>query len=86
MGLNHLQSLICTYSADDLRPLMFPSQVCNMRSSSFRSVLKCECLVHNEYGFFAIFFQALALVTEEVLQHYMEFCPCPVPFKTKYKT
>ena len=22
MGLNHLQSLICTYSADDLRPLM----------------------------------------------------------------
>ena len=23
MGLNHLQSLICTYSADDLRPLMF---------------------------------------------------------------
>ena len=49
-----------------------------MRSSSFRSVLKCECLVHNEYGFFVIFFQALALVVEEVLQHYMEFCPCPV--------
>ena len=23
MGLNHLRSLICTYSADDLRPLMF---------------------------------------------------------------
>ena len=23
MGLNHLQSLICTYSADDLRPLMY---------------------------------------------------------------
>ena len=23
MGLNRLQSLICTYSADDLRPLMF---------------------------------------------------------------
>ena len=22
MGLNHLQSLICIYSADDLRPLM----------------------------------------------------------------
>ena len=22
MGLNHLQSLICTYSADDLRPLV----------------------------------------------------------------
>ena len=22
MGLNHLQSLICTYSADDLGPLM----------------------------------------------------------------
>ena len=22
MGLNHLQSLICTYSADDLRPLI----------------------------------------------------------------
>ena len=22
MGLNHRQSLICTYSADDLRPLM----------------------------------------------------------------
>ena len=22
MGLNHPQSLICTYSADDLRPLM----------------------------------------------------------------
>ena len=25
MGLNHLQSLICTYSADDLRLLMIAS-------------------------------------------------------------
>ena len=25
MGLNHLQSLICTYSADDLRPLVIDS-------------------------------------------------------------
>ena len=27
MGLNHLQSLICTYSADDLRPLMLKATV-----------------------------------------------------------
>ena len=27
MGLNHLQSLICTYGADDLRPLMFHIQL-----------------------------------------------------------
>ena len=31
MGLNHLQSLICTNSADDLRPLM--SSSCSSSSS-----------------------------------------------------
>ena len=39
----------------------FPSQVCNMRSSSFRCVLKCECLVHNEYGFLLFYFRSWPL-------------------------
>ena len=41
MGLNHLQSLICTYSADDLRPLVVIREIravsiCNL----FRPLLK----------------------------------------------
>ena len=36
LGLNHLQSLICTYSADDLRPLMWSR-------NSFRPSSKNRC-------------------------------------------
>ena len=39
------------FSRDYFSSVNFPSQVCNMRSSSFICVLNCECLVHNEYGF-----------------------------------
>ena len=40
MGLNHLQSLICTYSADDLRPLMPRT----LRSSDLIFLRKLETL------------------------------------------
>ena len=39
MGLNHLQSLICTYSAYDLRPLMSTDVSVNVAISYFLLVI-----------------------------------------------
>ena len=40
MGLNHLQSLICTYSADDLRPLMVISNLASKQVTSLFLALR----------------------------------------------
>ena len=42
MGLNHLQSLICTYSADNLRPLMLKSNITFPHNESVRVVIFCQ--------------------------------------------
>ena len=73
-GLNNrLRSIIAfemtrNFSRDYFSSVNFPSQMCNMRSSSFRCVLKCRCFVLNEFGFFAIFFRRKSpLVLHEVM-------------------
>ena len=61
------------FSRDCFPSIKFPSKVCNIRSTSFRCVVKYKCLVHNEYVFFAIFFKVLVLVAKEVHQCYMGY-------------
>ena len=43
MGLNHL--MICTYSADDLRPLMFNISDCDVNANCTNTIgsYKCTC-------------------------------------------
>ena len=68
MGLNHLQSLICTYSADDLRPLMWTKNVpmldSRLKTSAYLLLvgpkLPTNCLNLNKFFFLDVFQISLA--------------------------